>query len=88
MEGFITFIAVTVIIFWLIARLGPLLLRWWIKKKFGKFMDPNQSGFSDSNTIREEGETIISGNKPREKVVDDSVGEYVDYEESKESKEN
>ena len=88
MEGFITFIAVTVIIFWLIARLGPLLLRWWIKKKFGKFMDPNQSGFSDSNTIREEGEITISGNRPTEKVVDNSVGEYVDYEESKESKEN
>ena len=88
MEGFVTFIVVTVIIFWLIARLGLLLLRWWIKKKFGQFMGPNQSGFSDSNTIRKEGETIISDNKPREKVVDNSVGEYVDYEESKESKEN
>ena len=85
MEGFITFIAITVIVFWLIARLGPLLFRWWIKKNLGKFMNPNQTEFSDFNTTRKEGETIISDNKPKEKVVDDSVGEYVDYEESKDN---
>ena len=87
MEGFITFIVVTVVLFWIAGRLGPLLLRWWIRKKFGGFMNPNQSGYSSHEEIRREGETIISETHTREKVVDDSVGEYVDYEESKESNE-
>lgn len=84
MEGFISFLFITVIIFWLIGRIAPFLLRWWIKKKLGNFADPGAHRAAQDNRVNEEDGTIVSDNVKRDKIVDDSVGEYVDYEESKE----
>lgn len=84
MEGFISFIFITVIIIWLIGRIAPFLLKWWIRKKFGNFTDSSGSRAQQGNRVKEEDGTIVSDNVKRDKLVDDSVGEYIDYEESNE----
>jgi hypothetical protein len=84
MEGFISFIFITVIIIWLIGRIAPFLLKWWIRKKFGSFADPGGERPQQGNRVKEEDGTIVSDNVKRDKLVDDSVGEYIDYEESNE----
>ncbi|PKP42846.1 MAG: hypothetical protein CVT93_02845 [Bacteroidetes bacterium HGW-Bacteroidetes-10] len=84
MEGFISFIFITVIIIWLIGRIAPFLLKWWIRKKFGNFADSSGSRAQQGNRVKEEDGTIVSDNVKRDKLVDDSVGEYIDYEESNE----
>lgn len=48
MEGFITFLFFTVLFFWLMKRLFPLLLAWFIKRKM-KQGGPNGGGFAGSN---------------------------------------
>ncbi len=84
MEGFLTFIIILFLFFWLVARFGPLLLAWWIKKKVGKFAKENRM-YSQGDENYREGETIINNsNTSQNKVVDRNVGEYVDYEETKE----
>ncbi|MFA5849607.1 MAG: hypothetical protein WC833_06970 [Bacteroidales bacterium] len=84
MEGFLTFIIILFLFFWLIARFGPLLLAWWIKKKVGKFTQENRMYPQGEENYRE-GETILkNSNSSQNKVVDRNIGEYVDYEETKE----
>lgn len=82
MEGFLTFILIVFLFFWLVARFGPLLLAWWIKRKVSKFAGQGR-GFSAENEKYKEGETIINTPTHQNKVVDKNVGEYVDYEEAK-----
>ena len=86
MEAFFTFIIILVLFFWLVARFGPLLLGWWIKRKFGKFAGEDKR-YSAPEESYKEGETIINSNTgSQNKVVDKNVGEYVDFEETKEDK--
>lgn len=85
MEGFLTFIIILFLFFWLIVRFGPLLLAWWIKKKIGSFTQENSMNPQGEKNYRE-GETIVNNSETSQnKVVDRSVGEYVDYEETKEA---
>lgn len=82
MEAFLTFIIVLFLFFWLIARFGPLLLGWWIKKKVSRFAEQNRR-YTEKEENYKEGETIINNSTSQNKVVDKNVGEYVDYEETK-----
>lgn len=84
MEGFLTFVFVVVILVWLMARFFPLILAWWVKRRIDKMND----GMRDFSRERQrnshkEGDVIVDVEKKDKKIVDDSVGEYVDYEETK-----
>ncbi|MEN6619066.1 MAG: hypothetical protein ABFC28_06165 [Rikenellaceae bacterium] len=83
MGAFFTFIFILILVFWLVARFGPLLLGWWIKRKVNKFAGQGK-GYSAGDERYREGETIVNSTKLQEKVVDKNVGEYVDFEETKE----
>lgn len=87
MEGFITFILATLLVIFILTRLMPFLLAWWIRKKFSKLSgDPDafKRGFQrDGKKITEVDGTIVSDDVERDKIVDRDVGEYVEYEESK-----
>ena len=86
MEAFFTFIIIIILFFWVVARFGPLLLGWWIKRKFGKIAGEEKSYTSNGENYKE-GETIINSNTSNQnKVVDKNIGEYVDFEETKEDK--
>lgn len=84
MEFFLTFIVIVILFFWIMARFGPYLLAWWIKRKFGNI---NQNQFNgnmqDHFGNRENGDGIVNKGKSRKKMVDKSIGEYIDYEETK-----
>ncbi len=84
MEGFLTFVFVVIILVWLMARFFPLILAWWVKRRIEKMND----GMRDFSRERQrnshkEGDVIVDVEKKDKKIVDDSVGEYVDYEETK-----
>ncbi len=84
MEGFFTFVFILILLFWILIRLLPFLLRWWVKRGLRNF----ESGFHHNNKERKkenikEGEVTIEVNEAKHKVVDNSIGEYVDYEETK-----
>ena len=86
MEAFLTFILVLFLFFWLVTRFGPMLLAWWLKRRFGSFNGDGRGFSSDENKYKE-GDTIIDNiSKPQNKVVDKDMGEYVDFEEEKEDK--
>ncbi|GAB1374651.1 MAG: DUF4834 family protein [Bacteroidales bacterium] len=87
MEGFITFIFTAVLIIFILSRVAPLLLTWWVKKKISNlsgghdpFMEVNNK---DGRKITEVDGTIVSDQVERDKIVDSDVGEYIDFEESK-----
>lgn len=80
MEGFITFVLVFVLVIWAVARFAPLLLAWWLKRKF-RDLASRQQQYNSDNTSKE-GDIIIEKEKREPKVVDKSVGEYVDFEET------
>jgi uncharacterized protein YoxC len=84
MEGFLTFVFVVVILVWLMARFLPLILAWWVKRRIDK-MSNDMKGFSRNRqrNVHKEGDVIVDVEKKDKKIVDDSVGEYVDYEETK-----
>jgi hypothetical protein len=84
MEGFLTFILVVVLLVWLMARFFPLILAWWVKRKIER-MNDDMNGYSRSKRrdAHKEGDVIIDVDNKDKKIVDDSVGEYVDYEETK-----
>lgn len=83
MEGFLTFILVFILIVWLIGRFFPFLLAWWIKRKFGK-ISREQNIYKNREQPRyKEGDVIVEIEKEEKKIVDNNVGEYIDYEETK-----
>ena len=74
MEMFLTVVLILVILFWLAGRVFPLLLGLWIKRKVEKFN--NLNNYNNQPTSSEEQQT-------KNKIVDKSVGEYVDFVETK-----
>ncbi|MFA6770205.1 MAG: hypothetical protein WCR71_03435 [Bacteroidales bacterium] len=83
MEGFLTFVLVFILIVWLIGRFFPLLLAWWIRRKFGK-INRDQKRYSKQQQSRyKEGDVIVEIEREEKKIVDNNVGEYIDYEETK-----
>ncbi|OJV21464.1 MAG: hypothetical protein BGO30_01825 [Bacteroidetes bacterium 41-46] len=87
MEGFITFIFISALAIFILSRVLPYLLAWWVRRRLSKMSggrNPYGEDFGTrSNKVREEGETIVSDDVKRDKIVDSDVGEYVDFEESK-----
>lgn len=83
MEGFLTFVLVFILIIWLIGRFFPLLLAWWIKRKFGKISREQQRYSRQQEPQYKEGDVIVEIEREEKKIVDNNVGEYIDYEETK-----
>lgn len=97
MEGFITFLLFFALFMWLMKRLFPLLLAWFIKRKIKQgggngFAGPRGFGFwstgfgqqpdgGGKEYRKEEGKVVITDIPKQEKVIDKEVGEYVDFEE-------
>ena len=79
-----------IVIFLLIFVLVPSLLLGFIGRLFGgrsrrdRYNTPSQGPFQGDG--KGEGDVFVSDNTPdqKEKVIDDSVGTYVDYEEVEE----
>lgn len=84
MEVFITVIIVVFLFFWVLSRLLPFLIAFWVKKKMGQFGHFGNSTPNDPEAERRrEGDVFINNPGSKEKVVDKNVGEYVDFEEKK-----
>lgn len=81
MEGFITFVFTFILIIWAISRVVPLLLAWWLRRKF-RDIAAAQQHYQKSSTTKD-GDVIIEDEKREPKVVDKNVGEYIDFEETK-----
>ena len=89
MEGFITFLLFFALFMWVMKRLFPLLMAWFIKRQvkkgrgtfFTNFGGPGGFGYQHNEQKKEEGKVIISDVPKQEKVIDKEVGEYVDFEE-------
>lgn len=82
MEGFFTFVLGLILLFWILGRVAPFLLAWWVRKKF-RSMEQQQRSYTNANRDFKEGDVIVEKEKGDRKVVDSSVGEYVDFEETK-----
>jgi len=83
MEGFLTFVLVFILIVWLIGKFFPLLLAWWIKRKFGQISRDQNNYTKQQDSHYKEGDVIVEIEKEEKKIVDNNVGEYIDYEETK-----
>ncbi|MDP3453746.1 MAG: hypothetical protein Q8R90_12425 [Bacteroidales bacterium] len=82
MEAFFTFVLLLILFFWLLGRFAPLLLAWWIRRRFKGMVNENQNYSKRGEEFRE-GDVIVEVEREEKKVVDNSVGEYVDFEETK-----
>ncbi len=82
MEAFFTFVLFLILLFWLIGRIAPFLLAWWLKRRFRGMVNENQNYTKRPDEFNE-GDVIVKGEREERKVVDNSVGEYVDFEETK-----
>ncbi len=104
MEFVLTVLVIFVVFGWILKKLFPMLLAWYIKRKmkngggsFGSFgpfggftggVYGEQGGtFSGEDEVRrskaEEGKVTVTTVEEKEKVIEDDMGEYVDFEEEK-----
>lgn len=95
MEGFLTFILLSVLFFYLLGRVGRWALLHWVRKKQREFENGNGtysrtyawgSGWardreSGGRSARPEGEVSIRQTHASEKKVNKNIGDYVEYEE-------
>ena len=77
MDVFITIILVIILIVWLLGRSLPRILVWALNRKVKKM-----SGYTQGEEEYSEGNVIVEQRR-EEKIVDDTIGEYVDFEETK-----
>ena len=88
MEAFITFLFFLVLFGWVMGKLFPIILAWFIKRKLKKGQmnggftgfgwQPQQEPYQEK---KQEGKVIISDIPKQDKVIDKEIGEYVDFEE-------
>ena len=58
-----------------------MLLAWWVRKKFRNSV--REQNKQNRSQAFKEGDVIVDVGKEDRKVVDNTVGEYVDFEETK-----
>ncbi len=91
MEFILTLLVVFVVFGWIFKKLFPLLLAWYIKRKMknggGSFGAFGYDAFSREEQVNrskaEEGKVTVTARQEREKVIEDDMGEYIDFEEEK-----
>ncbi|MEN6568767.1 MAG: hypothetical protein ABFC18_02005 [Rikenellaceae bacterium] len=72
MGTLLTILLFIILFFWIVGRVLPLMLSWWVKRKLNRF--GNQQGSSG----------FSNGKQRKNKIIDKNVGEYVDFVETKE----
>ncbi len=90
--GFLSFIFITIMVFYLLGWVGKILLRWWLVRKQREFADQfgqdqgsayagdrRQDGADDAR--KKEGEVRVEQAQATSKKVNRNVGDYVEYEE-------
>lgn len=95
MEFILSFIVVTILVFYLIGVLGRALLGYWIRKKQKEFAQGGGNPFFQWRTSgaprpkagRPEGEITVEQTRVSQRKVKGGVGDYVEYEEVTESSE-
>ena len=82
------FILSLLIIFWLVGAIGKFLFRRWLRSKQRQFGQTfNYQKQYQENYKRQEGDVTIEGTPANSnKRVNDNVGEYVDFEDVKDTK--
>lgn len=99
MEFILTFLLFIFIFGWVLSRLFPLILSWYLKRKMrnggGTFGGFNSTSFGNMYTghgdseaeVRrskeQEGKVTVTTMEQKEKVIEKDMGEYVDFEEEK-----
>ena len=93
MDGILSFILFLIIGFYVAGLIGRVLLRRWIMRKQKEFEQGGNPFFRSSGSQtrndsqpKPEGKITVEQTRVTEKRVSGEVGDYVDYEEIKESK--
>ena len=79
MDVFITIVLIVFLVVWLLGKLLPRILVWALNRRIRKMGDQ----YAQANNNYKEGEVVIQ-QKREEKIMDDTIGEYIDFEETKE----
>lgn len=93
MDKFLSFIFYTIITLWLLGLLGRWLMRRWLRKKQREFSEQFGGGaqYQRNRSSRRqngrEGDVRVQQTARIEKKVSGNVGEYVDFEEVKNTEE-
>ena len=84
------FILSLLIIFWLVCAIGKFLFRRWLRSKQRQFEEKfNYQKQYQEDYRRQDGDVTINGTPANaNKRINDNVGEYVDFEDVKESDRN
>ena len=83
------FVLSLLIIFWLVGAIGKFLFRRWLRSKQRQFEEKfNYQKQYQEDYRRQEGDVTINGAPNMNKRINDNVGEYVDFEDVKESDRN
>lgn len=78
--GFLKFLLIFFIVTYLLGIIGRLLLRHYAKK-FQNHFEQQKSNYQ--NQHKQEGEITIQKKVNNEKIINNSEGDYIDYEEIK-----
>ena len=78
---FITILLILFLIVWLLGRFLPRILVWALNRRMRKI--ERENGYAQANSNYKEGEVTVQ-QKREEKIMDDTIGEYIDFEETKE----
>ena len=79
--GFLRFLLIVFIIFYVLMLVGRLLLKRFIK--ISRTQYNNGHGQNSARKTKREGETFIDFQPQEKKQIPDDEGDYVDYEEIK-----
>jgi hypothetical protein len=82
MDVFISIILIGFLVLWLMVRFLPRILVWALNRKMRK-MAENMNDCNRGKEEYSEGNVVVEQRR-EEKIVDDTIGEYVDFEETKE----
>lgn len=82
MEFILTFLIIFLGIGWVLKRLFPILLTWYVKRKI-----KDGPWIKEEPQMRQkraqEGTVTVEKGVEKEKVIDKNIGEYIDFEEEK-----
>ena len=82
MDVFISIVLIGFLVLWLMVRFLPRILVWVLNRKMRK-MSGDMGGYNRAKEDYSEGNVVVEQRR-EEKIVDDTIGEYVDFEETKE----
>ena len=82
MELILSALVIFVLAGWLMKKIFPILLVWFVKRRMKKGVFASQYQ-EDFHRKEEEGKVTVVTMDQKEKVIEKDMGEYVDFEEEK-----